>query len=78
MAVLAPPPPPSLLPSTRLQSAGDAALYSRDVDSAKGDEWIYDEVKDGHEEENQQGVQHLDDRGGGRWGGGKTAFLMTP
>lgn len=42
----------------------DDRLYSRDVDPAKADERIYDEVKDGHEDKNQQGIQHLDDREG--------------
>lgn len=40
----------------------NAALYSRDVDSAKANERIYDEVKDGHKEKNQQRIQHLDNR----------------
>lgn len=45
-----------------LVSALKPALYSRDPDSAKGNERIYDEVKDGHKEKNQQSVQHLDNR----------------
>lgn len=39
-----------------------AASHSRDVDSAKANERIYDEVKDGHKEKNQQRIQHLDNR----------------
>lgn len=39
-------------------------FYSRDVEPAKANERIYDEVKDGHEEENQQSVQHLVKKGG--------------
>lgn len=41
-----------------------AGVYSRDVDSTKANERIYDEVKDGHKEKNQQSVQHLDDMEG--------------
>lgn len=36
--------------------------YSRNVDSAEGYKWVYDEVKDGHKQENQQSIQHLDNR----------------
>ena len=39
-------------------------VYSRDVDSTKGNERIYDEVKDGYENKNQQRIQHLDSREG--------------
>lgn len=39
-------------------------FYSRDVDSAKANERIYDEVKDGHKEKNHQRVQHLDNNEG--------------
>lgn len=46
-----------------LVSALKPALYSRDPD-AKANEWIYDEVKDGHKEKNQQSIQHLDNREG--------------
>lgn len=49
-----------------LVSALKPALYSRDPDSAKANERIYDEVKDGHKEKNQQSIQHLDNREGGR------------
>lgn len=42
-------------------------FYSRDVDSAKSNERIYDEVKDGHKEKNQHGIQHLDKREGKTW-----------
>lgn len=45
-----------------LASALKPALYSRDLDSAKGNERIYDEVEDGHEEKNQQSIQHLENR----------------
>lgn len=41
-----------------------ASFYLRDVDSAKANKRIYDEVKDGHKEKNQQSVQHLDNREG--------------
>lgn len=34
-------------------------FYSRDFDSAEADERIYDEVKDGHKDKNQQGIHHL-------------------
>lgn len=42
------------------------ALYSRDLDSAKANKRIYDEVKDRHKEKNQQSIQHLDNREGGK------------
>lgn len=45
-------------------SIHDDGLYSRDVDPAKANERIYDEVKNGHKDKNQQGIQHLDDRDG--------------
>lgn len=40
------------------------SFYSRDFDSAKANERIYDEVKDGHKEKNHQRIQHLDNREG--------------
>lgn len=42
----------------------NTGFYSREVDSAKANERIYDEVKDGHKEKNHQSIQHLDDREG--------------
>lgn len=47
-----------------LVSALKPAHYSPDPDSAKANERIYDEVKDGHKEKNQQSIQHLDNREG--------------
>lgn len=44
------------------EASKKAALHSRDVDSATGNEWIYDEVKDGHKDKNQQRIEHLDNR----------------
>lgn len=38
--------------------------YSRNVDSAEAYEWVYEEVKDGYKDENQQSIQHLDNREG--------------
>lgn len=34
-------------------------FYSRDVDSAEANKRIYDEVKDGHKDKDQQSIQHL-------------------
>lgn len=53
-----------LMSAIKLQASKNPALYSRDVDSAKANKGIYDEVKDGHKEKNQQSIQHLDDREG--------------
>lgn len=53
-----------LMSAIKMEVSKNTSFYSRDVDSAKANERIYDEVKDGHKEKNQQSIQHLDNREG--------------
>lgn len=53
-----------LMSAIKMGVSKTAGVHSRDVDSAKANERIYDEVKDGHQEKNQQSIQHLDNREG--------------
>lgn len=50
-----------MLPAAiKMQAYRTTGANSRDFDPAEADERIYDEVKDGYKDENQQRVQHLD------------------
>ena len=53
-----------LMSAIKMGVSNATGVYSRDFDSAKANERIYNEVKDGHEDKNQQSVQHLDNREG--------------
>lgn len=52
-----------LMSAIKTRISQTTGSYSRNVDSAEAYKWVYDEVKDGHKHENQQSIQHLDNRG---------------
>lgn len=48
-----------IISAIKMKESSKINVYSRDVDSATGNERIYNKVKDGHKEEDQQSIQHL-------------------